>query len=78
LDHAVGGFAEPILAGEINAPRGANNSGSRHDAVSLFSEDKWKRDDVFEKGREYQKNNTRENKHEKQAYKKHLKFKTYQ
>src|SRR6185503_10962556 len=31
LDHAIGGFAEPVLTGEINAPGGADSSRSRHD-----------------------------------------------
>ena len=33
LDHAVGGFGEPVLAGEGIAPWGANSSRSRHDAA---------------------------------------------
>jgi hypothetical protein len=36
LDHAIGGFTEPVLAGETSSPRGANGSGSSHDAVSLY------------------------------------------
>ena len=35
LDHAIRGFAEPVLAGEISSARRADSSGSRHDIVSL-------------------------------------------
>src|SRR5215217_6159570 len=35
LDHAIGGFTEPVLAGEICASGRADSSRSRHDVVSL-------------------------------------------
>src|SRR6266487_2028974 len=30
LDHAIRGFAEPALAGEISSPRGMDDTGCRH------------------------------------------------
>src|SRR6478672_797995 len=35
LDHAISGFTEPVLTGEVCAPRGADCSRSRHEVVSL-------------------------------------------
>jgi len=35
LDHAIGGFAQPVLAREFRPFWGADSSGSRHEAVSL-------------------------------------------
>ena len=32
MDHAIHGFAEPVLAGEAGASRGADSSGARHGA----------------------------------------------
>ncbi len=37
LDHAIGGFAEPVLAGELCPPRRTDGSRSRHATVSLLA-----------------------------------------
>src|SRR5215207_676611 len=36
LDHAIGSFAKPVLAGKLCSSWGTDGPGSRHDAVSLL------------------------------------------